>query len=112
MRRTRENEDTTHVIDPDTGIARKRFDDETESPSVAVVSLVAAVTDRTPTELEPLNDVLDPDALDALFAPTPTGKFRSDGNVQFTYHDHDVTVYSYGVVAVEPPGDERSEQRG
>lgn len=112
MRRTRENEDKTHVKEPDTGTARKQFDGRTEPPSIAVVSLVAAVAGCDPAELEPLSDVLDPDALDELFAPTPTGRHRTDGRVEFSYHGYDVTVYSYGVVEVEPTGDERPDRCG
>jgi hypothetical protein len=37
---------------------------------MAVVSVVATVLDRDPDELDVLNRVLDPDALDALFRTT------------------------------------------
>lgn len=37
-----------------------------ESPSSAIVRAVASVRDQDPLSLEPLYDVLDPDALDSL----------------------------------------------
>lgn len=38
-----------------------------ERPSEAVYSVVAAVSDRPPLELDPLAHAIDPDALDRLF---------------------------------------------
>jgi hypothetical protein len=72
---------------------------ETESRSVsqAVIDAVAAVEGTPPTELTPpLYDVVDPDALEKVFA----GK-ASLGKVVFNYHNYEVSVDADGYVAVE-----------
>lgn len=66
--------------------------DPDESVSMAVVYAVSAVEGREPRSLEPLADVLDPDALDALFAPLADGTLRPGGRVSFVYSECRVTV--------------------
>ncbi|WP_458206482.1 DUF7504 family protein [Haladaptatus sp. NG-SE-30] len=67
-----------------------------------VVETVAEVAEVAPDEIEtPLYDVVDPDALDALFAPKQDGRDRTDGTVSFSLHGHYVTVSANGVVTVE-----------
>lgn len=51
--------------------------------------------------LPSLGEVLDPDALDALFAPRPDGAPRSGGQVTFEFYDHVVSVNADGQVTVE-----------
>ena len=41
---------------------------EKEDPTVAIVEAVSEATGRDPIEIQPLAEVLDPDALDAVFA--------------------------------------------
>lgn len=58
----------------DTGISPVRSSwTDSESPSIAVVEAVAAVTGREPTDLPPLADRLDTDALDGLVAEEAPG---------------------------------------
>jgi hypothetical protein len=52
-------------------------------PSVAVLEAVTAATGRDPLDLPPLYSVLDPDALDDLFAPTRVDSGRRTGRVVF-----------------------------
>lgn len=59
------------------------------------------MTKSDPAVMPPLYDVIDPDALDALFRPAITAR-REDRTLSFTYNDHRVTVSSYGVLIVEP----------
>ena len=59
--------------------------------SVAVITAIAAKRGVEPTELPPLYESIDPDALDALFAPTRTGGPRR-GRLEFTYDGHEVVV--------------------
>ncbi|WP_227354912.1 DUF7504 family protein [Haladaptatus salinisoli] len=67
-----------------------------------VVETVAEAAGVTPADIEvPLYDVIDPDALDALFAPRPDGRDRTAGTVSFALHGHYVTVSADGVVEVE-----------
>lgn len=71
----------------------------TDGPSAAVVTAVANELDTDPEELEtPLHDFVEPDALDALFAPTHKGVARANGRVTFSMHDCSVTVDSGGEV--------------
>jgi hypothetical protein len=48
----------------------------------------------------PVYDVVDPDALNALFAARTDGTPRVDGTVTFTYRDHEFVVASNGDVRV------------
>lgn len=70
-------------------------------PSRRVVQAVAAAENVDPTDLQPLYDVVDPDALDALFRPTAAGRPRSSGSVRFRYAQHDVVVQEGGAVRVD-----------
>lgn len=68
------------------------------TPSMDVVSAVAERLNHDRTELSPLSDVVDPDALDALLAD------RTDAaghlQVRFTYCGMTVTVRRNGTVEV------------
>jgi len=64
-------------------------------PSTVIVDAVSERADTAVTELPPLYDVVDPDALDALFAGSETF-----GVVTFEYAGYDVTVRADGVVDV------------
>ena len=50
-----------------------------------------------------LNDHVDPEALDRLFAPKADGTPRTNGHVSFTIWGYQVTVYSNGQIAIVPP---------
>lgn len=78
---------------------------ETNAISDEVVFAVAEATGTDMTQLEPLYNVIDPDALDQLFQ-TPVNEFpRSDGRVVFTMEGCEVTVHASGEVVVTPPSD-------
>jgi len=69
-------------------------------PSTAVVERVADLEGVDSFRLEPpLNDVIDPDALDALFA----GRSPTAGYVSFEYCGYTVAVQDDGNVAVVDP---------
>jgi len=76
--------------------------------SERIVTAVADAADTTPDELEPLYTVVDPDALEQLFAPTAAGNTRTDGQIMFTYGGYHVTVTSDGIVDIAPI-DEKTE---
>ena len=74
-------------------------------PSIRVVEAVAEREGIDPLEASPpLHDAIDPTALDALFAPTRSGR-RTDGSVSFTYLGHEVRVDGDGRVAVDTERD-------
>ena len=78
------------------------------TPSETVIHAVAEAADVDPLELDPLHSTIDPDALDALFAPKYNGQPR-DGDLQLTFSmaGYKVIVWSYGRVSVteETPGE-------
>jgi hypothetical protein len=73
-----------------------------ESLSTAVVNAVSAVDGRTPESLPLLCRVVDPDALDRLFAPSFTGEPRSGGRLRFIYDYCYVTIDDGEYLTVKP----------
>ncbi|PSQ26576.1 hypothetical protein BRD03_09630 [Halobacteriales archaeon QS_9_68_17] len=70
-----------------------------ESVTEAVVAAIAEELDADPLEIDPLHDAVDPDALEALFANTPSAA-RRDGEFAFESNGCRVTVTATGNVAV------------
>lgn len=85
---------------PGTDTYRTEYDREATPPARVVVHAIAALEDRSPLELDPINTALDPDALDSLFASRGICPDRGDVTVAFDYHGYGVTIHSYGVIAV------------
>lgn len=73
-----------------------------ESVSSAVVRAVCAVEGREPDSLPPLFAVLDPDALDGLFAPRPVGTARTGGRISFVYSKSRVTIDNGEYLTIQP----------
>lgn len=74
---------------------------ETESVSAAVIEAVSTVTNTPTTDLDPLYNVINPDALDRLYKPMHDGAPRlSGGTTAFIYSDCRVTVHADGEVKV------------
>lgn len=63
--------------------------------SLRVVDEIADKEGTSPLELEPLYDVVDPDALDALFQSD-----SAEGTFEFTYHGYHVVVREDGRLTV------------
>jgi hypothetical protein len=76
--------------------------------STLVVNAVAAVADRDHTELTPLNDVVDPGALNTLFAHKHDGTARMGGEVSFSLSGYEVTVEAGGRILITPPDEGES----
>lgn len=88
------------------GLSQSRADATEGSLSRAVVEAVADregvdVTAFEPPEYDPLYAAVDPEALDAVFAPTHGGDSRTTGTVSFEYEGYSVTVYSDGRIDLE-----------
>lgn len=76
---------------------RQEFDPSERAPSNVLISAVTEIKDTSAVNLPPLYRVFDPDALDALIQPTPSGRIRtSDQQVCFTYADCNVRIHSDG----------------
>lgn len=58
-------------------------------------------TDIEPPAYEALYDVINPEALDALFAPRTDGSPRTNGRVEFTFCGYDVVVSSDGTIELD-----------
>lgn len=73
---------------------------ESDQPSLTIVEAVAAATDREMTDLPPLYDTIDADALDTLV----NGESSSVA-VSFQYADTEVTVGGNGSIEIQVGGD-------
>ncbi|MCU4754003.1 hypothetical protein OB919_18805 [Halobacteria archaeon AArc-curdl1] len=72
-----------------------------DNASHKLVVKVAEKEGVDPLKLSPpLYEVIDPDALDQLFASTPTAG-RKEGQVTFSYNGYEVTVCGDGYVSVQ-----------
>lgn len=67
-----------------------------ETPSIAVVHAVAAVSGEDPTKMKELYAAIDPDALDALFVPTRASATRPTGTVEFCYSGYRIRIDADG----------------
>ena len=72
-----------------------------ESASTAIVRAVSAVEGRKPDSLRPLADVLDPDALDALFESRSNGQPRTGGCLSFVYSGCRVSIDNGEYLSIE-----------
>lgn len=70
--------------------------------SISVILAVADVSGMDPNEQKPLNDVVDPEALDDLFARAQESAGGETDCVSFTYSGFRVTVYRDGEVVLQP----------
>lgn len=64
----------------------------TGSPSVCVIEAVSKRKDVDPTQIEPLLEAIDPDALDRLFERRTPDRAMSGVSVAFSYADYHITV--------------------
>jgi hypothetical protein len=98
--------DQTEATNANTKTVRHDWTQSTH-PSVVIVETVAAATNRPTTDLPPLQETLDVEALDTLFdgrQPTLTVTFR--------YANTTVTVHGTGSVTVrlDGPPERRAEE--
>lgn len=82
-----------------------------ESVSMAVVYAVSAVVGREPQLLRPLAEVLDPDALNALFGSRDDGGARPGGRLTFVYSNCRVTIDNGEYLSLDPIGPLPREER-
>lgn len=76
------------------------------SISTEIVLAVSEITNTPPIEIEPMFEVIDPDALDDLYAPVDNAPLQRGGcSTFFRLHGCGVTVYPTGEVEIRPPDD-------
>lgn len=88
---------------------RAGYDQEATAASMAVVAALSEVMDSDPTELEPLHRSIDTEALDEIVRVR--GTQNGDNSVSFRVEGYEITVYSYGVVAVSSSGQGREDDQ-
>lgn len=76
-----------------------------DAVSQRVVDAVAAARDVDPLDVQPLYDVIDPDALEQLFTATHSSGRTDPARVVFTLDGCEVTVHSDGTIDVSAPND-------
>lgn len=81
------------VDQPKTDGGNQGWSDDS-TPSEAVIETIAEETASDPLELPPLNNAIDPEALDRLFDN------RQGGTVTFCCYEHIITVKQDGTVAI------------
>lgn len=81
---------------------RTSFDSTTDSVGLAVVLSVAAVEETNPQELPSLSSIVDWNALETLMQPNETQSSGKDRHVTFNFVGYQVTVHSYGIIAIRP----------
>ncbi len=89
-----------------TGTYHVTYARATAPPSTIVVEAVATIADRDVKDMDPLLRVIDPDALNALAQSTDPEERIREGEISFTYHDHEIAVRTYGIIEIQPPDDE------
>ena len=84
------------------GAIRAEYDWTATPASIAVIEMVAAACDTEPTQLGPLYEAVDPDALNSLVRSTGYGPAADGSTVKFEVADRSVTVHGDGAVVVRP----------
>jgi hypothetical protein len=75
-----------------------------EQLSQCVVEAVADTTGRDPYEMEPLYEVIDPDALDRLFNQNTVRDTKSSADcVRFRFEGCEIAVRADNQILVTPP---------
>ena len=76
------------------------FDVESDrSTSEIVVYAIAEVAAEDPTSLQPLGEIVDPDALDAIF-DRPSARDSGSAHISFEYEGYEVTIFSHGRLTI------------
>lgn len=95
----------TIVYDADADLYRVSHDWTSDADvTTTIITAVAAITDSPATDIAPLYEAINPDALNTLYAPTQTGERRTGGGcTTLTVHGCTVTLYWDGEIEIEPP---------
>lgn len=78
---------------------------EFESPSAAVVTVVAEESGDDLLTIEPLSETIDSDSLDRIFAPTNAPGYTRNGGIGFEYQGYWVVVKANGRGYLYEPDD-------
>lgn len=90
-------DDSAIEYDAESGTYRTFYDLDTHTPSLRLLEAVAAIQNADPTDLDPLDDYVDPDALNAIFEPIQS-RPEAHGSLSFDYEGLLVLVHSDGEI--------------
>lgn len=90
----------SHLQGPEPAVVREQYDWTGISPASAVVKTVSQALDCSPTSFGPLYEAVDPDALNAVVAPTRPTAASGSTVVSFRLGPHEVAVHGNGDVIV------------
>ncbi|WP_222915835.1 HalOD1 output domain-containing protein [Natrinema sp. SYSU A 869] len=76
------------------------FDPDGDRPSETIVTAVATLCGSDPTELAPLYEVVDPDALDSFVEHAQRAADVDTHRVRFTYEEFDIGVRTDGEIRI------------
>lgn len=79
-------------------VLQNKGTEDIEPVSLQTIRKIAAEEGVEPTELPPLHDTIETDALDALFASAE----HASGRVEFTYSGYNVSIDGENHIHVEP----------
>lgn len=79
-------------------VCRSRYDPEAMSASMAVIATLSELTEQCPTEVKPLQDAVDTDALDEVFQ-NPSSSI-GEMSVTFSVRNYVVTVSSPDCITI------------
>jgi hypothetical protein len=92
---------STVTLDVESGQFYASYDSSRDSPSLAVVAVVATALGKDPQALTPLHSTIDTDALDTLTTKSAAGQ-ADCLSISFCYEGLEVTVSSEGVIESAP----------
>lgn len=69
-------------------------------PSESIVTAISEREGTPPTELNPLHEVVDVDALNSIFGARSDGTPREVGSVSFQYCGYHVTIFGDGQIVL------------
>lgn len=98
---TYDEETETHYLDLER--------DQESSLATTLVLAVATISDTDPAELPVLNDIINPEALDAFFAIESDEPDVDPNRVGFNYSAYQITVYGDGQVVIRSRRDSEAE---
>lgn len=85
---------------------RTYYETRRDSPSLAIVEAIATIEDIASTELEPLVDTVEVDAIDAALRSSSDDR---ESRITLSYEGYDVVIQSSGVMELQPADSDTAE---
>lgn len=77
-----------------------KFNIDEVSTSTAIISLLSEVIDNSMTELSPLSDSVNVDALDRLMENPSLGQYDGKVVIKFSHQNYQIKVINEGVIKI------------